>query len=167
MTAWFARVGLPLVEEERAAIGDLLGVAVPRAPVAITALSSWQQAASFVRAVAHDSAWWDEEEEERELLWSRAADIRTEARLLDRVTEMTRGLDVELRAAAHAAMTAVGVSDGDIAGEATAMALLAAHQHALAVIAGAGSEHRFIRKYALFKGGRWPIGYHSARFVIF
>jgi hypothetical protein len=163
VTAWFSRVGLPLVEEELATIGDVLGVAAPRAPVAISVLSSWQQAASFVRAVAHDSTWWDEEEEERELLWSRAADVRTEAGLLDLVTAMTRGLDVELRAA----MTAVGVSDGDIAGEATAMALLAAHQHALAVIAGAGSGHRFVRKYALFKGGRWPVGYHSARFVIF
>jgi hypothetical protein len=47
------------------------------------------------------------------------------------------------------------------------MALLAAHQRALAEIAGAGTGHRFIRKHALFSEGRWPVGYHSARFVIF
>jgi hypothetical protein len=164
---WFARVGLPLAEHEVAAIGDLLDVVAPRAPVAITALASWQETAAFVRAVAHDSAWWDDEEEERELLWSRAAEVRTEAGLLDLVTTRTRGLEPELRDAARAAMTAAGMTDTAIAGEATAMALLAAHQQALADIAGAGSAHRFFRKHALFTGGRWPIGYHSARFVIF
>jgi hypothetical protein len=167
VTAWFARVGLPLAEDELAAIGDLMRDVAPRAPVAFTALASWQEVASFVRAVAYDSAWWDDEEEERELLWARAAEARTEAGLLDLVTAMTRGLDAELRVAARAAMTAAGVVDTAIAGEATAMALLAAHQHALADLAAAGSGHRFFRKYALFKGGRWPVGYHAARFVIF
>jgi len=157
VTAWFARVGLPLAEEERAAIGEMLHVVLPDAPIAITALASWQEAAVFVRAAAHDSAWWDDEEEERELLWARAAEERTEAALLE----------LELRDAAHAAMAAAGVADTSIAGEAVAMALLAAHQHALAEIAGAGTGHRFVRKYALYKGGRWPVGYHSARFVIF
>jgi len=167
VTAWFARVGLPLAEEERAAIGEMLHVVLPDAPIAITALASWQEAAVFVRAAAHDSAWWDDEEEERELLWARAAEERTEAALLELVTSATCGLDVELRDAAHAAMAAAGVADTSIAGEAVAMALLAAHQHALAEIAGAGTGHRFVRKYALYKGGRWPVGYHSARFVIF
>jgi hypothetical protein len=64
-------------------------------------------------------------------------------------------------------MAAAGVADTVIADEAVAMALLAAHQHALAEIAGAETGHRFRRKYALFEGGRWPVGYHSARFVIF
>ena len=167
MTAWFARVGLPLAEEERAAIGELLHVAVPHAPVAITALASWQEAAVFVRAAAHDSAWWDDEEDERERLWARAADASTEAELFDRITAATQRLDVELRDVARAAMAAAGVADMLIADEAVAMALLAAHHHALAEIAGAEAGHRFRRKYALFEGGRWPVGYHSARFVIF
>ena len=153
MTAWFARVGLPFAEDELAAIADLLRVVAPRAPVAITALASWQEAAVFVRAAAHDSAWWDDEEEERELLWARAADVRTEAALLDLVTTMTQGSTPSLRDAARAAVTAAGVADTALAGEATAMALLAAHQNALAEIAGAGSGHRFVRKYALWKGG--------------
>jgi len=168
VTAWFSRVGLPLAEGERAAVGELLGVAVPHAPVAITALASWQEAAAFVRAAAHETAWWDEEEEEeRELLWARAVDDRTETGLFDLVTAATRGLDVEMREAALAAMAAAGFADTSIAGEAVAMALLAAHQRALAEIAGAGSGHRFFRKYSLFERGRWPVGYHSARFVIF
>ena len=167
MTAWFARVGLPLADGERAAIDELLLGVAPHAPVAITALASWQEAAVFVRAAAHDIAWWDDEEEERELLWARAAEDRTEAGLFELVTAATHGLDVELREAALAATAGAGVGDISIAGEAAAMALLAAHQNALAEIAGAGAGHRFIRKHALFKEGRWPIGYHSARFVIF
>ncbi len=47
------------------------------------------------------------------------------------------------------------------------MALLAAHQSALARMAGEGPDHRFVRKFALFVGGRWPLGYDSARFAIF
>jgi len=167
VTAWFGRVGLPLAEDERAAIGELLRVAAPHAPVEITTLASWQEASAFVHAAAHDSAWWDDEEEARELLWAQAAERRTEAELFELVTAATRGLDAELRAAARAVMTAAGVVDTSIAGEASAMALLAAHQHALAEIAGAGPGHRFSRKHALFKVGRWPVGYHSARFVIF
>jgi hypothetical protein len=167
VTAWFARVGPPLVDAERAAIGDLLHVAVPHAPVAITTLATWQEAAVFVRAAALDTAWWDDEEEERERLWARAAEASTEAELFERITAATHKLDVELRVAAHAATAAAGVADTGIADEAVAMALLAAHQHALAEIAGAGTGHRFHRKYALFEGGRWPVGYHSARFVIF
>jgi hypothetical protein len=34
-------------------------------------------------------------------------------------------------------------------------------------LAGESPNHRFILKYALWKGGRWPLGYHSARFAIF
>jgi hypothetical protein len=167
VSAWFARVGLPLSDGERAAIGELLRGVVPDAPVVVTALASWQEAAVFVRAAAHDSAWWDDEEEERERLWARAAEDRSETGLFELVTAATRGLDVELRDAALAAMAVAGTADRDIADEAVAMGLLTAHQRALAEIAGAGTGHRFSRKYALFEEGRWPVGYHSARFVIF
>jgi hypothetical protein len=72
-----------------------------------------------------------------------------------------------VRGAALAAAAAAGVADTAIAIEATGMALLAAHQSTLAGLSGAGLEHRFVRKYALFTGGRWPLGYHASRFVIF
>ena len=167
MTGWFARVGLPLTPAETAAIGELLQIVAPNAPVAVTLLASWQEAAAFVHASEHDSTWWDQEEEERELLWTRAAEFRPESELLFCVNEMNGGLGVEVRGAAAAAATAAGVSDTAIVGEASGMALLAAHHSALAEMAGEKTDHRFVRKYALFKGGRWPLGYHSARFVIF
>ena len=33
--------------------------------------------------------------------------------------------------------------------------------------AGAGDDHPFVRKYALFSGGRWPLGVYGERFAIF
>ena len=167
MTAWFARVGLPLTPEEVAAIGELTRIVAPHASVAVTAIASWQEAAAFVRAVEHDATWWDQEEEEREALWERAAEHRSEADLLQHLETLNRDLEAEVHDAALAAAATAGVVDQAIAVEAAGMALLAAHQSALASMAGAGTGHRFIRKYALYKGGRWPVGYHSARFVIF
>ena len=167
MTAWFARVGLPLAEEETAAIGELTRIVALPVPVVVTVLATWQEAAAFVRAVEHDATWWDQEEEEREALWIRATEHRTETELFEHLNAMTGVLDAEVRAAAFAAAKAAGAADMAIAIEATGMALLAAQQSTLAGIAGAGSDHRFVRKYALFTGGRWPLGYHSARFVIF
>jgi hypothetical protein len=167
MTGWFARVGLPLAAKENAAIVELTRIVAPYAPVVVTALASWQEAVTFVRVAEHDPTWWDQEEEERERLWAHATEHRTESELLQRVNTITHELSAEVRNAAHAAVKAAGVVDAAIAIEATGMALLAAHQSALADMAGAGPEHRFILKYALFAGGRWPLGYHSARFVIF
>ncbi len=167
MTVWFARVGTPLTPRENAVIGDLLRTVAPRGPVAVAPIASWREAAEFSRVSEHDSAWWNQEEEERERLWARAAELWSESELLLRLDATTRGLEREIRAAALAASTVAGVAHEKIASEACGMALLAAHQSALAELAGEQAGHRFILKYALFTGGRWPLGYHSARFVIF
>jgi hypothetical protein len=139
----------------------------PHPAVVVAALGSWPQAAAFVRAAERDSLTWDQEEEEREVLWMRAAEHRTEDEVLRLLDANLRGLDADVRAAALAAVRRAGGVDVDLATEATAMALLAAHQSALALLAGEGPDHRFVRKFALFVRGRWPLGYHSARFAIF
>jgi hypothetical protein len=167
MPGWFARVGLPLSPAENAAIGELSRIVAPSAPVTIIAIATWHEAATFVREVERDATWWDQEEEERERLWARAAEHRTEAEMLQYLIAVTLELDAQVRGAARAAVTAAGVADAAIASEATGMALLAAHQSALAGLVGEGRGHRFVRKFELFSGGRWPLGYHSARFAIF
>ena len=63
MTGWFARVGLPLSSAETAAIDELMRIVAPHAPVAVTLLASWQEAAAFVHASERDSTWWDQEED--------------------------------------------------------------------------------------------------------
>jgi hypothetical protein len=167
LTAWFARVGLPLTPAEYDAIGELARAIAPDAPVVVTSIASWHEAAAFKVVAEHDPTWWNQEEEERERLWDRAGESRSEGELLQSVVAMTAGLDEQIRSAASAAAAAAGMTDAAIVNEASAMALLAAHQNALAELAGEGRDHRFMQKYALWKGGRWPLGYHSARFVIF
>jgi hypothetical protein len=167
MTDWFARVGLPLTPEEYGAVGALLRSVAPEATVIVTRILSWHDAAAFVGMAEYDPTWWNQEEEERERLWERAAESRSEGELLRSVAAMTSGLDERIRNAASVAARAAGVTDTAIVDEAAAMALLATHQNALAELAGEASDHRFILKYALWKGGRWPLGYHSARFAIF
>ena len=167
MTAWFARVGLPLEPDEEAAVLDLMRLLAPHPAVAVAALRSWQEAAAFVRAAERDSTTWDQDEDEREALWTRATYQRTEDDVLRQLDAGIRGLSAEMRAAALAAIGGAGVVDAALANEASEMALLAAHQSALALLAGEGPDHRFVRKYALFVRGRWPLGYHSARFAIF
>ena len=167
MSAWFARVGLPLDSDEEAAVLDLMRILAPHPSAAVAALGSWQEAAEFVRAAERDSMTWDQEEEEREALWTRATERRTEDEVLRQIDTAICGLNAEMLAAALAAIGGAGVADAALAAEATGMALLAAHQSALALLAGEGPDHRFVRKYALFVRGRWPLGYHSARFAIF
>ena len=167
MTAWFSRVGLPLSSTENAAIGELMRVVASRVPMEIKTLATWQDAAASVCIAEHDATWWDDEEEEREVLWARACENRSESELLQRVNALTHGLERTLRDAASDAAKRAGVADPTIAIEAAGSALLAAHQNALAGLAGEGVDHRFVRKFGLFTGGRWPLGYHSARFVIF
>jgi hypothetical protein len=43
----------------------------------------------------------------------------------------------------------------------------AAYQARLARAAGAPVGHPFLRKYALYCGGRWPLGVYEGRFAIF
>lgn len=167
MSTWFARVGLPLSPGEDAALDAFLRSIVPAVPKAFDAVASWPDAASYLRLREHDATWWDQEEAEREVLWLHAAEQRSEADLLQGVRDVTRAVGTEIRESALAAATLAGVTDGALAHAATGMALLAAHQAAVAQMAGVGPDHWFIRKYALFAGGRWPLGYHAARFAIF
>jgi hypothetical protein len=163
LNGWFARVGLPLSPDELAEIDALIGVVAPRSSREVLLVTSWPGAMQFVCAAEMDATWWDQEEEEREWLWTRAAELRSESALLQDIARMQASLDAQIRAAAVVA----GAGDPIIASEATGSALLAAQQNALAAIAGEPPGHRFMRKFALFERGRWPLGYHASRFVIF
>ncbi len=108
MTAWFARVGMPLDADEEAAVVELMRSMAPHTAVVVAALGSWAQAAAFVRAAERDSLTWDQEEEEREALWMRASEQRTEGEVLRLLDANLRGLDAEVRAAALAAVRRAG-----------------------------------------------------------
>ncbi len=150
MTQWFARVGLPLSEAERAVVADWARSVAPAAPSSVTAVASWQEAAGILRANEFDSTWWDDEEAERERLWLLASERWSESELLESLDAATRGLCVEIHGAASAA--AAGMADERIVAEASGMALLAAHQRALAEMAGALADHRFVAQIRAIRG---------------
>jgi hypothetical protein len=165
--AWFTCVGLPLSAPEHDSIAAMLRELdfVPGALV--VGAASWWDAAQILRAEEWDSRWWDAEEEERERLWSVAAERLTEAELLARLTAVTAALGDPVRNGASLAAARDGVADPGLVRAAADAALLAAHQRALASLAGAAEGHYFRRKFELFAAGRWPLGVFSGKYVVF
>jgi len=167
LPAWFSCVGRPFAASEHAAIAAMIRGHDVLARAEIGGISQWHEAGEFVRAVEADGTWWDHEEEERSRLWECAADRCTEDGLLARLFAVTHALTDAVHGAAAAAAARDGVADPALVRAASSAALMAAHQHALAELAGEGAAHFFGFKYALFAGGRWPLGYHRGRYVVF
>ena len=154
--AWFSTLGEPLGEAERAEISAYLrGLGLPDLPV--RAASSWQEAGELCRQPAH--AWWQAEEAER-------ARLEPSARL-DPADPAWLQVTDRLHGAAAVAATRSGCADAALIRVAAGAATFAAYQQRLARAAGAPESHPFMRKYALYSGGRWPLGVYGERFAIF
>jgi len=165
--AWFSRVGLPFAPAEHAAIAAMVRGHADLARAEIGGARQWHEAGAFLRAAERDDAWWEHEEEERTRLWDCAADRIVEDELLARLAALTRALTAAVHDAAAAAAARAGGTDPALVRAAAGAALLAAQQHALAGLAGEGATHFFAAKYALFAAGRWPLGCHRDRYVVF
>lgn len=155
--AWFSTLGAPLGEGERADIDAYLaglGLAAPLPPIVV---ESWSQAAELVRKPAQ--GWWDAEEAERARLEQRVK--------LDPADPGWLALTDTLHGAAAVAAARMGGADAGLIKVAAGAAIYAAHQHRLAERSGAAPSHPFLRKYALFSGGRWPLGLYGDRFAVF
>ena len=72
-----------------------------------------------------------------------------------------------MHGAAAVAATRCGCADAALIRVAAGAATYAAYQQRLARAAGAPDSHPFMRKYALYSGGRWPLGVYDERFAIF
>ena len=164
---WFSRVGLALSPAETAALDALRLAAALSGGTAAGCVGHWHEAGAIVRAADRDGAWWDREEEERERLWECAAERHGEDRLAAELAVVQDGLRDAVHAAVTAAMARHGVADPGLAREAAAAALLAAHQRALARLAGVEGGHYFTAKFELFAGGRWPLGVQDGRYWVF
>jgi hypothetical protein len=155
--AWFSALGEPLGEAEHAEIAAYLhGLGLPDLPV--RAASSWQEAGELCRRPA--DAWWQAEEAERVRLESSSARLDPADPAWLRATEKLHG-------AAAVAATRSGCADAALIRVAAGAATFAAYQQRLARAAGAPATHPFLRKYALYCGGRWPLGVYGERFAIF
>lgn len=155
--AWFSTLGAPLGAGEEADVAAYLaglGLA-PRLPTLL--VESWSQAAEITRNPAGE--WWRAEEAER-------ARLERGARL-DPADPEWLALTDTLHGAAAVAAARSGCADPGLIRAAAGAATYAAYQYRLARAAHASDDHPFVRKYALFSGGRWPLGVYGDRFAIF
>ena len=153
--AWFSALGEPLGDAERAEIDAYLsGIGMASA---VHTVSSWREAFEICSLPAE--AWWNAEEAERRRLEQRAN--------LDRADPGWIALNEALHGAAAVAAAQAGGADAALIRAAAGAASYAAYQARLARAAGAPAEHPFLRKYALYCGGRWPLGVYEGRFAIF
>jgi hypothetical protein len=155
--AWFSTLGAPLGEGELEDIRAYLrgfGLAAPLPPLLV---SSWDEAAEIVRRPALD--WWSREETER-------ARLEQTVQLDPADPEWVKLNDV-LHGAAAVAAARFGYAHADMIKVAAGSASFAAYHRMLATGAGQSEDHPFNRKYALFAGGRWPLGVYGERFAIF
>ena len=153
--AWFSALGEPLGAAERGEIAAYLqglGMAAP-----VDAVSSWAQAARICQGAA--GPWWDAEEAERAQLEKRAR--------LDPADSHWLALNEALHGAAAVAAARAGCADAAYIRAAAGSAAYAAYEARLARAAGMPEGHPFLRKYALYCGGRWPLGVYHGRFAIF
>jgi hypothetical protein len=154
--AWFSALGEPLGEAETADIAAYLA-GLKLAAVPARAVASWRAAEEVVRAPA--GRWWDAEEVERARLDGIAR--------LDPADREWLALTDTLHGAAAVAAARGGCTDQGLIRAAAGAATYAVHQYRLVRAAGGGDDHPFVRKYALFSEGRWPLGVYGDRFVIF
>ena len=153
--AWFSALGEPLGEAEYADIAAYL--AGFELEASVQPVSSWHEAREICARPAQ--AWWEAEERERSRLQAAVA--------LNPADPGWIALNETVHGAAAVAAARAGSIDAALIRAAAGAASYAAYQARLAEAAGAAPTHPFLRKYALYCGGRWPLGVYEGRFAIF
>jgi hypothetical protein len=165
--AWFACLGLPLATaDERDARAYLDALGYPDS-TPILHVRGWRDAEAITRDPAWDQRWWTREEQERERLMAQAKARLGEVATLERLTAATELASEAIHGAAAIAAERDGLADAALVRAASGAATMALHAAALARLAGEGSGHLFMRKYALFESGRWPLGVVGGRLFLF
>lgn len=164
---WFSACGLPLEDSDLSdARAYLYSLSAP-ALTKVEPVASWEHAERIIRNPAWDTIWWEREEAERKALLEQCVRRFGEGEALDHLS-IKAGIDHEvIHGAAALAAARSGVADPALTRAAAGAASMAAHGHALAALAEAGDTHMFMRKYALFEGGRWPLGIVRGVFYLF
>jgi hypothetical protein len=166
---WFSRVGMPLDDLDRRTLDALWRARRshdPQGAADIVLVANVHAAVAWVES-EQSGAGWNEDEEERERLWSLQIEHMTESELLTRLAAVIAAAAPTVRAAAARVLSQEAGSDTVPIDTAAAAALLCLHQHALARMADAGDDHPFVLAYALFARGRWPLGRHADRYGVY
>ena len=163
---WFVHLGQPLLADEAGQARGYLE-ALGFGGVAVAPVADWDAAAVCAVSPGFDSEWWDAEEQARSALTAQALETVDESEFqlaLTRVAERAAHL---VAPAADEAAGLAGVHDEDLVRAAAGAAIQACHQFALVAAAGAGRDHPFQWKFALFEAGRWPIAVTGETFHLF
>jgi len=164
--AWFAAVGEPLTNGERADAAGYLG-ALGFAGTAIESVADWRQARALADAPDWDPAWWDEEERRRVALLAAASARHGRAPVLAALSRATRAASDAAHGQAALATVRAGIADPALARAAAGAATQACYLAALAASGAVDAEHPFFAKFRLFEAGRWPLGIVAGRFRLF
>jgi hypothetical protein len=113
-----------------------------------------------------DTRWWSCEEAQRRRLTDLAKTQHGLRATFEALTAVTEG---QTEASFRQALAAPAIAAG---GEALARAAAGAlsitlHGIALVRLTGSGDSHVFVRKYALFSLGRWPLGVAAGALHLF
>jgi hypothetical protein len=165
--AWFGSLGSPLAAADLVNSRTYLDALGYPPELATVSVSSWQEAERIVRASDWDRAWWEREDRERDHLKAAAERRPGSTRVLERLTAAADLSADAIHAAAIVAMARTGSGADAMVRAASGAAMIAAHEFALAQLAGCGPDHLFMRKYSLFKSGRWPLGVLRGAFYLF
>lgn len=164
---WFSACGLPLESSDLSDARAYLYSLGAQPGTTVGPVASWEHAERIIRNPAWDSTWWEREEAERKALLAQCAARFGEATTLDHLS-IKAGIEHEvIHGAAALAASRMGVADPALTRAAAGAASMAAHGRALAQHAEAGDTHMFMRRYALFEGGRWPLGIVRGVFHLF
>lgn len=164
---WFTACGLPLEASDLSEARAYLAALQMHSSVRIEVAASWTHAERIIRSPVWDMSWWEREESERRRLTALCVQRLGDAAVHEAL-DLAIGQEHEiLHGAATLAAARLGVADEALVRAAAGAAGMAAHGRALALLAQAGDDHIFMRKYALFAGGRWPLGLVGGAFHIF
>jgi hypothetical protein len=166
-TAWFACLGLPLSSDELRDAHAYVAALGCHDSIAVRPVRGWREAESILRKREWDARWWQTEDDERARLLSDLANRLGATAALQQLSAQTDADPDLLHDAATLAAARDGCTDAALIRCASGAAAMAAHEHALARLAGCGPEHLFMRKYRLFEAGRWPLSVLSKHFYLF
>lgn len=162
---WFTRLGLRLEPNERAAAAGY-AESLRLGPLSVTVAADAETAEAIVCDPRWDARWWAREEAERVSLMAEAGVQIGRESLLEVLTLAVESHTETSLARARAAQPLSHGGD-ELARAASGALLMALHCRALATVVQRGDGHLFMRKYALFALGRWPLGVRSGALHVF
>lgn len=153
---WFFRSGTPLSLEDLSAARGYLA-ALDLADCEIRAAPDAAAAEAIMRDPGWDTRWWSREEAERRRLTDLSKRQHGLRATFEALTAATEG---QIEASFRRALASPGITaEREALARAAAGALsMSLHGLALARLTDGGEAHVFVRKYALFALGRWPLG---------